>query len=346
MPRLRVLDSLRGFAAIYVVFFHTLALRPKIQLPYPVLSEAINFGYTGVYRFFVISGFSLSMTMPRHDKHPVPWLSYTVSRLFRITPCFFVMLIVSVAIRYLELGEVYTLGRILTSASFLFNLVPGHQEGIVAASWTIGVEMLFYVVFIPLYRLGPRLQIIVAIASLAMFWLARPFMSADYAQWTILGYFPIFVVGMIAFEAYADLRSLPRARHIGVAAIVSGLVVLGFCLALTRGEHALAYRAPIGVGYALLLVGCAMAQPRILEAKVLAFYGTVSYSLYLVHAPVINAFRSLFTGFASAYQPLIAYGICVTIVLVVASALAYTLYRFVEHPGIQAGKHVLDRAPV
>ena len=39
------------------------------------------------------------------------------------------------------------LETVLLSASFLFNLFPGHMEGFVWASWTIGIEMLFYAIF-------------------------------------------------------------------------------------------------------------------------------------------------------------------------------------------------------
>jgi peptidoglycan/LPS O-acetylase OafA/YrhL len=36
---------------------------------------------------------------------------------------------------------------ILANLTFVFNLWPGHEEGIAWASWTIGVEMLFYIIF-------------------------------------------------------------------------------------------------------------------------------------------------------------------------------------------------------
>ena len=72
--RLHFLDSLRGLAAIYVVFFHVLmvsASGPTISNF--LLSQFVHFGGTGVFLFFVISGFSLSLERfpadPNRDSH-------------------------------------------------------------------------------------------------------------------------------------------------------------------------------------------------------------------------------------------------------------------------------------
>lgn len=337
--RLRSLDGLRGIAAIYVVFFHVLFLPPKISLPYADLSDVIRFGHTGVFLFFVISGFSLSMTMPRHDKFVIPWASYAISRIFRIVPCFLAMIVVSILL--VRTDEVFTAARILTNLTFTFNLVPGHQQGIALASWTIGVEMLFYVVFIPLYRMRLWWQVLTAAATLCVFFAIQGCMSPDYAQWTVLGYFPLFVVGMIAFEVYDKLQSSDRSASIGLALIGAGLLTLGACIVATHGQHSISPRTAVGIGYALLLVGCALRRPAVLDAAPLLFFGTISYSLYLVHAPVIVICRKLFVRIVQEFPPMPAYALCASITFAFATTLSYALYFFVEKPGIQAGKTAL-----
>jgi peptidoglycan/LPS O-acetylase OafA/YrhL len=88
------LDNLRGLSAIYVVLFHT-ALVPTYRLPLPaLLKNFVLFGGSGVLLFFAISGFSLSLTMPRHLTTATPALSYALSRFFRIAPLFYFLLLV------------------------------------------------------------------------------------------------------------------------------------------------------------------------------------------------------------------------------------------------------------
>jgi peptidoglycan/LPS O-acetylase OafA/YrhL len=84
--RLEFLDSLRGIAAVYVVIFHTaLVSAPKPSLP-DWAKPIVLFGASGVMLFFVISGFSLCLTMPRHEQSNTPLASYYLSRFFRIAP--------------------------------------------------------------------------------------------------------------------------------------------------------------------------------------------------------------------------------------------------------------------
>jgi peptidoglycan/LPS O-acetylase OafA/YrhL len=335
--RVHSLDSSRGIAAIYVVFFHVIALRPKIKIPMAALDDAFAFGYSGVFLFFVISGFSLSMTMPRHDRLAAPWISYGLSRFFRIAPAFFVMLAVSMMLHYFWSWETASLGRILMNITFLFNLVPGHQQGIVAASWTIGVEMIFYVLFIPLYRTKAWVKVLIMVSTFCVFLMIKGVISPDYAQWTVLGYFPLFVTGMLAFDSYDRLVNTKNSNFVGIALIFVGTIALAILASITHGVHILDLRAAIGIGYALLLTGCALSRPIILEAKFLSFFGTISYSLYLVHAPVIFSCVGMFTRIAASLPPIPAYAACVAMALAIATPIAYALFIFVEKPGIKNG---------
>ena len=73
----------------------------------------------------------------------------------------------------------------------------------------------------------------------------------------------------------------------------------------------------------------------------LAFSGTVSYSLYLLHAPV---FEYLMTFMARADRNHRVPGLqfaCVILALGVVTGLSCLLYRFVETPGIAFGKRVV-----
>lgn len=101
--RLYFLDSLRGLAAIYVLAFHVFASpQPNMPLP-PMAKQWLDFGHTGVTLFFVISAFSLSMTMPRHIASGAPILSFAISRFFRIVPLFHVLIAYQLTFNWLWL---------------------------------------------------------------------------------------------------------------------------------------------------------------------------------------------------------------------------------------------------
>ena len=144
--RLEFLDSLRGLAALYVIFYHT-ALIPSPALTVPDWAAPVVLsGGTGVTLFFVVSAFSLCRTMRSYAAEPYPLAAFAVPRLLRIAPLFYVVLTLSLARDALYLLSHSTV-EVAANALFVFNFWPGHETGIVWASWTIGVEMLFYAVF-------------------------------------------------------------------------------------------------------------------------------------------------------------------------------------------------------
>ena len=341
--RLHFLDSLRGLAALYVVAFHLLIVpQTNLVIPSASLRLLVEFGGTGVFLFFVISGFSLSLTMPRHDRTPWPAASYGVSRIFRIAPLFYAMLILTVIQDDTIFGARDGLRNILLNSSLLFNLVPHYQEGIVWASWTIGVEMLFYAVFLPIYRTSPIIQIGIGLASLGVFAVADSLLPAHYTFWSVLGWVQIFIIGMLAFELYDLLKDHQYARTIGLLAIIGGVAALGLCAIQTLADKNIALRIPIGLGYAALLIGCGLRQLPFLSSRPLRFYGRISYSVYLVHPPIIVHCSRLYYFVAQALPSALSYWICLAATLVVVPSIAFLAYRFVELPGIRLGKHMLD----
>ena len=341
LDRVHSLDSLRGLAAIYVVFFHLVLLpTPNLVIPDNVAAQIVSFGGTGVFLFFVISGFSLSMTMPRHDRTGFPLVSYGVSRLFRIAPMFVFMLIVSILRDRLSFGALPSARNVVLNLSFLFNLVPGHQEGIIWASWTVGVEMLFYAAFPILYRMGVRTQISVGIVALLLFTATESY-APIYFYWSVLGWFPLFIIGMVAFETYDVLKLSSRRRHVGLALIITGLAVLAACIAVPGAGGDVRFRTPIGIGYAALLVGCVLRNPSVLEAKPLMFFGRISYPLYLIHAPIIFRGSGFFLRVTTHVPDSVSYVACAVVTFAVATPCAYLAHILVEKPGIDAGRRIL-----
>src|SRR5688500_7995573 len=89
------LDSLRGLAALYVVLYHLPAIPQYLGIP-PWAQRIVLFGGSGVTLFFIVSGFSLCLTMPAHQRTGAPLFSFYTKRLLRIAPLFYVVTVVMV----------------------------------------------------------------------------------------------------------------------------------------------------------------------------------------------------------------------------------------------------------
>jgi len=357
VPRLPQLDALRGLAALYVVVYHVMAMPdPHLSVPAWAL-PAIAMGGSGVVLFFVMSAFSLCLTWPRHAATGAAWRSFYLSRAFRIAPLLLALLAAMVLRDQLREPARYGAQEIAWNASMLFGLSPHWQAGIVMGSWTIGVEMLFYLVFplLALYarRLPAQLALLAASYALAL-WAAHaapPSLAFLGNGYGLLTQMPIFVLGCVLFGAWERLRALAAAprRALGLGALAcgaAGLAAIAYGV-LPTGPWASGWHLS-ALAYGLVLLGLLLAGEgivvRVLVNRATCFLGAISYSLYLVHPFVVSRLYGLFAHCYAALPDGAAYAACLGLSLALAIAAAWLTYRFVEQPGIRWGRRVFKRA--
>jgi peptidoglycan/LPS O-acetylase OafA/YrhL len=346
-PRLEFLDSLRGLSALYVMVFH-LRYLPNVPLPaIPAwMLQVANFGGTAVFLFFVISGFSLSMTMTKHLSTPHPNLSYGMSRFFRIAPLFYLMIALTILGEQIFFHSGPKLKTVAMNMSFLFNLRPRAQEGIVWSSWTIGVEMLFYALFPFFYRLSLKTVLgSTVLIYLVFVWAFHPIAPKTYAYWSFIGYVPLFAIGMLAFHVYKQVQGR-STRHLGPTLLLAGIAVLFGCGCFAHAEKNVLLRIPIGLGYASVLVSCSLMRLRAVVNRVTIFFGSISYSFYLLHTPIIFALGSLFFRLFHRQPGVIAYIGAVLVSIAIITPLAYLAFTQVERPFDRFRRHLDDRITV
>lgn len=358
--RLPQLDALRGLAALYVVLYHVMAMpAPHLAVP-GAIAPFIAMGGSGVVLFFVMSAFSLSLTWPRHVATGAPLRSFYLSRLLRIAPLLLVLLAVMVLRDQLRQPARYGAEEIAWNASLLFGLSPQWQAGIVMGSWTIGVEMLFYVLF-PLLALRvrglPAQLVLLAVAYAIAMWAAHAapeslrFFGNGYG---LLTQMPVFVLGCVLFRAWQCLRGRsPRSRQrIGVSLLVLG--VAGNAAVFWGWLPGNAWATPwylAALGYGSILLGLLLADARgavaalvgVLVNRVTCFLGAISYSLYLVHPFVVSRLYGAFARLYAAMPEAAAYFACVGLSLALSVPAAWLTYRFIEKPGIRLGHGLFRR---
>ncbi len=189
--------------------------------------------------------------------------------------------------------------------------------------WTLAIEFQYYVLvglIFPVLVAGNQVTRIAAVSTLA----SMPILLPSVGGWFIAYYLPIFSAGILTF--------LLVQRLISALAYWSGISALAAYMLYFSGGAAGATTAVATVATAL-----ALAYIRFPHIAVVAWLGTLSYSLYLLHVPisakVINITARL--GITQAVEIL-------AIALSFAASLfaAYLLYMFVEKPSQAAAKRI------
>lgn len=352
-PRLHGIDGLRGILACSVMLYHyTVWAGIDVGSQLSGLLSAVAF--YAVEAFFVISGMSLAFVYERTDfSRPRTVATFFLRRFFRIAPLFYAVLAATLVLKWAAVHLLHTPGIVMPSlaevagnVSLLFGLVDPTQS-LVIAGWSIGIEMVFYLLFPPLMWLMTRrdawrpLLLAGSAVPAALFACVLLDPRVDFASQSscyssVANHLLLFVAGMLL--VHGTSQGLQANRAANSAWIV---LSLGLFAALSLGVH----DTDLVTGWrrgALLVVtvgGCAAVARRpagrSLFSPVLERLGEWSYSIYLSHFLVFTVLQRLIPGEWRGS-------------LVVGSALATIAvgrcsYRWLEVPMIRVGKRITER---
>lgn len=350
MQRLAYLDALRGFAALYVVVHHV-GLMPKPPLPVPDWLKAfVGFGGSGVTLFFIISGFSMCLSWKRHAARASPVMSFYANRLARIAPLFYFWLVLAIirdAVFKGPEGQHNAL-EIGANVVFLFNLYEPFQTGIVWASWTIGVEMLFYALFPFIKRAGfdnlAKTLLLLALA-LTIVVIARD-STVGTTQfgppWPLtlfdgLGFFfvlPVFLMGIVTHHVHEMLHSDRTCRlrlWLGRVLLPAAMVVLGM-LVIYEPVGVIWYYAS-AVGYGMLLLGFSAYGRNMMVNPFTSYLGKISYSLYLNHPTLVYILIPIYLAIYNlGLGSIVAFFMDVALTIIILIPISHLTFKFIETP--------------
>jgi len=332
---LPALDGLRGLAVLLVLASHA----ANAGLPVlPGLSLS-GTGKSGVYLFFVLSGYLLTRILLAKPaaawRQGHTWADYAWRRVLRIWPVYLVVLLASAALT--ALGVTWW-PFALDGAALVRHLML--QEGM-SVLWSIPVEFKYYL-WLPLVALGFRLAggpwlalplLALLLAFAAWLWPAGASLVNDIR----LGpYLPLFFCG--AFAAWVSLRwqsvavtGQRRAVLLGALAGISLVATVPSVWRLLFDDAAgndVNHRWFLffGVAWSALLLAVLHGPARLrrpFEWAALRWSGRVSFSAYLWHMPVL----------AYVLGPLALQGAVALLALLAGTALASWLsYRLFEAP--------------
>ncbi|WP_433832965.1 acyltransferase family protein [Actinoplanes sp. CA-015351] len=306
MNRKRVagLDGLRGLCALYVVLFHCWAytFRGFPRYRGPDWLSWLGFGRLSVVLFLVLSGFSLALAAARNDWRLGSLASYARRRAWRILPAYWAALAFSLVIAWTVVRQPHsaepTAASVVVYTLLLQDLFTVPTPN--GAFWSIGVEALLYGV-LPLLlvlcrRYGPAVML--AVVTLPVIVIGVVVFDGSPPQgdnWLAPHLVPAFAAGVVAAAVVAAgdrLRHLPWMGLSVLAAIPAGVLVLhqGARWMVT---HYYWVDQAVVPAMTLFLLAVANGRPaalvRLLESSPLRGLGSISYSLYLIHLPIVVA---------------------------------------------------------
>jgi peptidoglycan/LPS O-acetylase OafA/YrhL len=348
--RIVALDALRGFAALYIFVYH-LMLVPKPHLVLPDwLYSMVKYGWSGVTLFFILSGFTLyhSMSIPNVNHNT---LIFYIRRLSRIVPLYYVWLTIMIVHEWGWFGFLNHKLELFLYLSFSYNLIPAYQTGLVWASWFLGVQMLFYLIFPFLFSIvntTRRALIFLGISMIAANAYAS-FIShffAEHPEKAMIIYFgffyqlPVFALGILAYFVFKRLSTCSQSSRLW-GPVFLGSAIIGWLLIVffdIIGLSSLYKIMVVAFTYGFSMLGLILFPTSFLVNKFSKFFGKISYSLYLNHPGVILLFCPIYRlVYSLDYAPWNSFGICMVATLLVVTAMSYLTNRLVEEPGNYLG---------
>jgi peptidoglycan/LPS O-acetylase OafA/YrhL len=306
--RLEYIDGLRAAAALWVLLHHAIETsEPSVALHLPIVGPALAslfFGQFPVMVFLMLSGFCLFYPCVRKNvaepRLKMSFGAYLLRRAKRIVPPYYAagaLCLILFLFPALQVGRWQIVGPvdvnvILSHLLLVHNLIPSHATKIDYPMWSIGLEWQLYLVF-PLLIWAFRRSNgpIVIAATLAIAALVRgtyhllPTEPAALLHDGPFSYLEIFATGMFAASLTVEGRRLLPPWALACIAIGGfGVLRLGSGNGLV---HDLATSAA-AFSILLLAIDPKSGVSRFLSTPWLVRIGIFSYSLYLVHAPILH----------------------------------------------------------
>jgi len=332
----------RGAAALAVTLFHSFGAESgqPIWAPLEPVRAVADFGWLGVHVFFVLSGYCMAekiSSLAAAGRGAGPFLR---DRAWRIFPAYWAALLLAIGLGlasapFNSAGLAGAVPASLGAGLAEFFLVHPYfsATGILLVGWTLVCETGFYVVTALLlagWRAGLGLGGVLLAGS--TLFVASRFVPAGEA-WLVPRLWPEFWLGFLAFGGVTG----PFRRPCRIALVLIGaLLTIGPGLVLSP-IHGAAWATSAAI---VLLHRWDSAIGSLPAIRWLGPVGVWSYSLYLIHAPILSRLHNLAIRYAPAESAL--YAVQWLVSLAIAIGAGWLFYRAVEAP-LERWRHRLNR---
>lgn len=318
------LEILRGICILLVLLYH-------LQIP------GFEFGYLGVDLFFVISGFLMAKLYGDINSRAA-LVRFLVKRGARLLPAYLVVLFVVTGISSAlllphEIESIVDQG--IWSAFLLPNVGFWNDVSYfdylyfrpLLNFWSLGVELQFYVLFPPLVFIARRSWVLLLSLTLGSFFVALVTSEIDpqSAFFLLPARLWEFMAGYYIVKGFSSTRK--SDSRIGSVSLLALIVLIVIASDLQLESTFLLMAAVTLLGASVISNGIHLGAPSNPLRRSLVTVGQYSYSIYLVHFPVIAFYNyQPFDGTLLGTDSFVD----LIVILLITGILSWLLYTLVE----------------
>jgi peptidoglycan/LPS O-acetylase OafA/YrhL len=351
MKNIPSLTAIRGMAAVITVIYHIPVFN---DLPDSFSGDFLPGGYLAVDLFFVLSGFIMAYVHGADffgPKATSRYWGFLRLRFFRIYPVHFVVL--STLLLY-ETAKLLS-GHTFTHAPFSLNTIGTAVSGLFLVqawgvdaqflwnppSWSISTEAAAYIMTPLIFWLMLRrswrawLMVFFAAGALAAIYTGTGDIGVMSGPLALIRCFAGYVIGVAVLRAYTALKDNAAACRIMVVMVPVAFAGAAICF-LFAGLDLLSIAVFALIVFGLALTGDAFFA-RAVANPVCLFLGNISYSLYMVHAPIFSLSAAMFRQ--AMHSPTAQIPTALVFAEVAGALLVATfMFRYIEKPARALGR--------
>jgi peptidoglycan/LPS O-acetylase OafA/YrhL len=352
------IDLLRGLAILLVIMFHALGtafptehlqwgggLFPDFNVSHSfLLLLPATFGWSGVAIFFAISGFCIHNSYMRERQ--LGMTRYLIKRTFRIYPPYFISLCFF-SFCFALYGHRDLFHNFLLHVLLIHNFSGDYFYGINLAYWSIAVEFQLYLLYIPLMFAATKFGWKPTIAL--AFLLESCLRAVEAYQLMRFGKISMWLAGcpftyifswsigaLIADNGTKSISDFENKRF-----WIPIIIIIGIGSQFVKPASTFSFMI-FSMSSAMMILHTQNHNlQRNWHIGGLVSLGVVSYSVYLIHQPIIQLVPNLcryYVGFE--IQPLIVFAICVGMMVPIFWC-SVIMRKIVELPSVNMGYRLL-----
>lgn len=340
------IDCLRGIAIIMVILTHVVLSTRGLNSNFYYVAA---YGKMGVQLFFFLSAYTLCLSMSgRNDGVS----AFYIRRYFRIAPIYytgifiyyFVFLYARSHPSPLPLFGSYNRGNVICNILLLHGLVPAANNTVVPGGWSIGTEILFYLLFPFLFNLYrtvtsksiywviPLLAFVITYAAaltLLLCFNINVYRHDGFYYYSIINQLPVFLTGMSFYFLKPKFKQISSYLYLPLFCVLFGA---SFIISFHLNYDTVFF--PFIASLSFIFLFLFFETRPVFNFKTLQKTGRLSFSVYIIHF----IFCWLYAGLKFPINPYLSCFASLVINLVLSVTVAGFSQKFIEKPGIELGK--------